>query len=189
MGAAHELMQSESLAIPEWCFCGQPTYAVPLPFYARAINRPCYATKMEDSCVAQSMLGKMRLSHRAILVSFAGNAITALPLLLWHGFPFLDSFTLVAIIAFFGAIPAIRASWAPGVSLEVKRVLVGKFALFFPVLVLLLYALGSTVVRYQETGLFLPQSNAHWLSLVFAPTALIGWFIYFHRAERRAEKA
>ena len=53
-----ERIQSESPANPEWCFRGQPTYAVPLITYARAINRPCYATKTEDECVAQSMLGR-----------------------------------------------------------------------------------------------------------------------------------
>ncbi len=92
MGAAHERMQSESLAIPEWYFCGQPTYAVPLPLYARAINRPHYATKTEDACGALSMLGdctrhaiwtrdsqSMRRSSDALRTSCASHRLVSLP--------------------------------------------------------------------------------------------------------------
>ena len=120
----------------------------------------------------------------AFKVSIIANAVVALPIMLLHGFPLLDSLGIAATIGITGAAPAIRACRFSDASLAEKRRLVMKFTLFCPVFILFIHALLWSEARFTDNGRWLPDRPLHWMNWLVAIAALVGWIAFYYKPRR-----
>lgn len=133
----------------------------------------------------------MNLVGRAIVMSYIGNSATLLLILTLHGIwpPLWDILGILVIVGIVGSFPAMRAIYAGRLSAVERRLLVPKVTLLFPAVMLAVHAIGWSVVHFQESKVFLPQSFAHWMAIVSAILALGGCAVYVRRLERAHKNA